>query len=172
MRRALNGEHTLRTFSTQPARELPWRSAMMTTVTPFQVHVTRHIRSAPEPVFDAWLDPASIARWFGPGLGKMVRIDVDASVGGRFVFTQRRGSEDIEHTGEYLIVDRPHRLAFTWGTPKYSSDFAYVGIEIRPADGGCDLKLTHELTPKWADYAERTRAGWTLMIDEIARLVE
>jgi uncharacterized protein YndB with AHSA1/START domain len=144
----------------------------MNTLTPLQVRVTRHIRCAPESVFDAWIDPTSIARWFGPGLGKMVRIDVDPNVGGRFVFTQHRGVEDVEHTGEYLIVDRPRRLAFTWGAPKYSDDFAYVGIEIRPSDHGCDLKLTHELTPKWADYADRTRAGWTLMIEQIAALLE
>jgi uncharacterized protein YndB with AHSA1/START domain len=144
----------------------------MSSIAAVEVRVTRHIRSAPQSVFDAWIDPASVAKWFGPGLGEMVRIDVDARVGGRFVFTQRRGGEDVEHTGEYLVVDRPRRLAFTWGVPKYSPDFASVGIEIRPSDGGCDLRLTHELAPNWTDHAERTKAGWTVMIDQIAALVE
>jgi uncharacterized protein YndB with AHSA1/START domain len=137
-----------------------------------EVRVSRHIRSTPEALFDAWIDPASIARWFGPGLGEMVRIDVDARAGGRFVFTQRRGAEDVEHTGEYLVADRPHRLAFTWSVPKYSPDHAYVGIQIRSRDNGCELNLTHELPPKWADYAERTKAGWERMIEEIAAMVE
>ena len=34
------------------------------------------------------------------------------------------------------------------------------------------LKLTHELRPKWEKAAERTQAGWNLMIDQIAALVE
>jgi len=171
-REFIKGERAMLLYCTpSPARQLPARSAM-STITPLQVQVTRHIRSSPEAVFDAWVDPASIAQWFGPGLGEMVRIDVDARVGGRFVFTQRRGNEDVEHTGEYLVFDRPHRLAFTWSVPKHSPDVAHVGIEIRPADGGCDLRLTHELAPNWADHAERTRAGWSMMIDRIAALVE
>jgi uncharacterized protein YndB with AHSA1/START domain len=144
----------------------------MSSITDLEVIVTRHIRGAPERVFDAWIDPASIAQWFGPGLGEMVRIDVDARVGGRFVFTQRRGNEDVEHTGEYLVVDRPRRLSFTWSVPKYSTDHANVGIEIRPSEGGADLRLTHELPQKWADAADRTKAGWSTMIGAIAALVE
>ena len=140
-------------------------------VAPLDVRVTRHLNATPERVFDAWIDPASVAQWFGPGLGDMVRIDVDPRPGGRFVFTQRRGNEDIEHTGEYLVFDRPRRLAFTWGVPKYSNVLARVGIDIRPRDGGCDLTLTHELPPDWAAYAERTKEGWTKMIDAIAGLV-
>jgi uncharacterized protein YndB with AHSA1/START domain len=102
----------------------------------------------------------------------MIRIDVDARVGGRFVFTQRRGDEDVEHTGQYLVFNRPHRLAFTWSAPKFSADAARVGIEIRARDDGSDIALTHELPPNAAEYAERTEASWRKMIEEIAALVE
>jgi RimJ/RimL family protein N-acetyltransferase/uncharacterized protein YndB with AHSA1/START domain len=170
-REFIKGERTMLLYYTPgSARQLP-RDDAMTTTAALEVRVTRHIHAAPERVFDAWVDPVSVARWFGPGLGEMVRIDVDPRVGGRFVFTQRRGGEDVEHTGEYLIFDRPHRLAFTWGVPKSAPDFSRVGIEVRPRDGGADITLTHELTPEYADYTERTAAAWTKMLDVIATLV-
>lgn len=144
----------------------------MIVVSPLEARVTRHIRAAPERVFDAWIDPASIAQWFGPGLGDMVRIDVDPRAGGKFVFTQRRGDEDVEHTGEFLVFNRPHRLSFSWSLPKQSPEVSRVGIEIRPRDDGSDVTVTHELAPEWADFAERTKEAWTKMLDVIATLVE
>jgi uncharacterized protein YndB with AHSA1/START domain len=163
-------------YTERPARGLPEGDAMTptmntaTTIAPLDVRVTRHIDAASERVFDAWLDPASIAQWFGLGLGDMVRIDVDPRRGGRFVFTQRRGNDDVEHSGEYLVFDRPRRLAFTWAVPKVSNEFARVGIDIRPREDGCDVTLTHELNPAWADHADRTREAWAKMIDVIGRL--
>lgn len=168
------GRTMLLYYTTRPARGLPAGGAMPATnspIAPLDVRVTRHIDAPAERVFDAWIDPASIAQWFGPGLGDMVRIDVDARRGGRFVFTQRRGDQDVEHSGEYLVFDRPRRLAFTWGLPKFSQDFSRVGIDMRATDAGCDITLTHELLPEWAEYADRTREGWAKMIEVIARLV-
>jgi uncharacterized protein YndB with AHSA1/START domain len=145
---------------------------MSTVTTPFDVRVTRHVRATPERVFDAWTSPTSVAQWFAPGEGPMVRIDLDARVGGRFVFTQRRGDADVEHTGQYLVFDRPCRLAFTWKVPRHSADPVRIGIEVRPREDGSDITLTHELTPDWADAGNRTKDSWTKMIDVLATLVE
>lgn len=144
----------------------------MSTTLPLDVRVKRHILAAPERVFDAWIDPTSVAQWFAPGMGEMTRIDVDARAGGRFVFTQRRNGEDVEHTGEYFVFDRPHRLAFTWSAPRHSPLVTRVGIEIRPGEHGTDLTLTHEVLPQFADAAERVKESWTTMIEALARLVE
>jgi uncharacterized protein YndB with AHSA1/START domain len=124
------------------------------------VKVTHHFNASPERVFDAWLDPETAGKWlFATPTGQMVRVEIDARVGGRFVIVDRRNGEDVEHTGEYLEIDRPRRLVFTFGVPKYSPLFTKVTIEIEPAASGCDLTLTNEDVP--AEYLSSNEKGWT-----------
>jgi len=46
-----------------------------------------------------------------------------------------------------------------------------VIIDIAPLATSCELTLTHELHPDWADYASRAEAGWTKMLDALAATV-
>jgi uncharacterized protein YndB with AHSA1/START domain len=134
------------------------------------VRVTRHIPFSAERVFDAWLDPKFASKWlFTTWAGRIVRAEVDARVGGRFLFTDRRNGEDIEHTGEYLEIQRPTRLVFTFGVPKYVPTFDRVSIDIVPkGDNACELTLTHEMTPESRDWASRTESGWSAIVEGLA----
>ena len=139
----------------------------MTLDPPVVARVSRHFNASAERVFDAWLDPKTAGRWlFATATGQMVRVDIDARVGGRFTIVDRRDGEDVEHCGEYLEIDRPRRLVFTFSVPKYSSEAACVCVEIVARDSGCELTLTHEgLRP---EYAARTEAGWNQILERLA----
>lgn len=43
-----------------------------------------------------------------------------------------------------------------------------VIVDILALETGCELTLTHELHPDWADYAGRTEAAWSGMLDALA----
>jgi uncharacterized protein YndB with AHSA1/START domain len=131
-----------------------------------EVSVHHRFRQPAERVFDAWLDVNLARRFlFSTDTGEMVRCEIDARVGGRFVLTDRRPDGDVEHTGEYLVIDRPSRLVFTFGIPAASPTFDIVTIEITPqSDGGCTLQLTAEMQPEWKDYVDRARQGWQQII--------
>jgi uncharacterized protein YndB with AHSA1/START domain len=131
------------------------------------VQVKKQLTASAERVFDAWLDPKSAGRWlFATATGQMVRVEIDARVGGQFIFVDRREGQDIEHCGEYVEIDRPRRLVFTFGVPKYSSETTRVIIDILPRDTGCELTLTHEgVLP---EYADRTERGWTDILGRLA----
>ena len=143
----------------------------MTEAETFKIAVTRHYEAAPEAVFDAWLDPATAGQWlFATENGEMLRAEIDPCVGGEFCFLERRDDEDIEHLGEYLEIDRPRRLAFVF-TVNQSDDVSRVVIGIAAAGTGTDLTLTHLVHPKWAGFAERTRQGWEMILDGLAKVV-
>jgi len=134
---------------------------------PATLRVARHFEFSAERVFDAWLDPKRAGRWlFATPTGEMMRVEIDARVGGRFVFVDRRDGEDVEHTGEYLEMDRPKRLVFKFVVPKYLSIYTRVAIDIVPAGEGCDLTLVHEgVLP---EYEEQTQRGWKAILDALA----
>ena len=135
---------------------------------PVVVSLTRLFGAAPERVFDAWLDPAMIGRWmFGPAVRdeEVIRISVDPRIGGRFSFLVRREDREIDHVGTYLELERPRRLAFTWGIAG-EADESRVSLDIAPhgTGTGSELALSHELHPDWADYARRTETAWAKML--------
>jgi uncharacterized protein YndB with AHSA1/START domain len=132
------------------------------------VQVKHHFTASPERVFDAWLDPEKARRFlFATPTGQMVRAETDPRVGGRYTFTDRRDGQDVDHTGEYLEIDRPRRLVFTFGVPKYSPLMTQVTIEIMPLDdGGCELTLTNEGVPP--EYAKPNVEGWSRILAQLA----
>jgi uncharacterized protein YndB with AHSA1/START domain len=134
------------------------------------VRVTRHFDAPAERVFDAWLDPSRAGRWlFSTPTGRMVRAEIDARVGGVFVFVDRRNGEDVEHRGEYLEIDPPKRLVFKFVVPKYSPLYSRVAVDIAPSRGGCDLTLVHDGV--LAEYEERTQSGWQSILDGLVALL-
>jgi len=135
------------------------------------IRVSRGFTASAERVFDAWLDPQKAGKWlFATPTGQMVRVEIDAQVGGKFNFTERRNGEDIEHVGEYFEIDRPRRLVFTFMVPKFSQVATRVTIEIVPAGTGCDLTLSHEgVLPEWQS---RTESGWATLLGSLAGVVE
>lgn len=137
------------------------------------LRVDRHIDASPERVFDAWLDPALARRFlFATPTGEMIRVDIDPRVGGAFSIVERRGDGDAAHFGKYLEIDRPHRLAFVFSTEQDGTDASRVTVDVTPGGDGCDVALLHEMGPEWADYAERTRQGWTRILDTLASHME
>ncbi len=130
------------------------------------VCVSRRFDALPEKVFDAWLDPKSTGRWlFATPTGKMVKVEIDARVGGKFTIIEQRGDIKAEHHGQYLEIDRPRRLVFTFGGPGFPDTL--VTIDIKPLKKGCELTLKHE--DVWLEYEERTQKGWTGILEGLTK---
>ena len=75
-------------------------------------------------------------------------------------------ASDVEHIGTYLEIDRPRRLVFTFGVPKFSAQMTRVSIDLKPLPTGCELTLTHEgVLPEWL---ESGREGWGMILDGLS----
>lgn len=137
------------------------------------VRVSRRFEAPCERVFDAWLDPQSAGHWlFATPAGEMVRVDIDPRVGGQFHFTDRRAGEDVEHTGEYLEIDRPKRLVFNFRVPKFSNEATRIQVDFAPAASTPEatlLTLVHE--DVGAEFAARTEEGWKGILDGLAQVL-
>ena len=129
------------------------------------VRIERHIAAPPERVFDAWLDPVSMARWMSP-IGH-AEAEVEPTVGGRLRVTMVGDGRRIEHTGKYHREVDPHRrLVFTWRSPYTGPNPSVVTVDLSASDGGTHLVLTHEFLPP--DAVDAHAGGWGSMLDRLA----
>ncbi len=138
---------------------------------PARAVVTKRFSATAERVFDAWLDPAWLGRWmFGPNVRneRIVRLGTEPRVGGKFSFVVERQGVEIDHLGEYLELDRPRRLFFTWATRDCLPEVSRVIVDLVALDDGCELTLEHEMAPGWAAFADEAAGSWRLMLDTLA----
>jgi uncharacterized protein YndB with AHSA1/START domain len=141
---------------------------------PVHAVVMHRFAVSPGRVFDAWFDPVWLGRWmFGPGVRdeRIVRLTLEARVGGKFSFVVNRAGTEIDHVGEYLEIERPRLLVFTWGTRDSLPETSRVIVEITAREKGCDLKLTHVMGANWSAFVDRAAESWSKMLDALERAI-
>lgn len=133
--------------------------------------VRRTIPFPRERVFDAWLDPKRLAQFMRPASGRQAIVEVDPKAGGKFriaMLHPKSPPDGTVHTGEYLLIERPSRLVFTWISPSTEQRATTVTVDFIERPGGTEIVLTHvALPPK---QIEGHRAGWTEILGLLERL--
>jgi uncharacterized protein YndB with AHSA1/START domain len=135
------------------------------------VRVSRQVSAAPERIFDAWLNADAAQMFLFAGqIGEAVSTQIDARVGGRFRIVRRSNGENVEYSGEYLEVDRPHRLVFSLFVEKHAQRDDRVIVEFAAVANQSLLVLTHELSlPNPADRS-RVQREWAIVLDRLGTL--
>ena len=136
-------------------------------MTELTVNVDKIIHAPIEKVFDAWLNPKMLSKFMTPMPG-MPDSDVenDAQEGGSFTIIMHVEGEKLPHTGEYLEIDRPNKLVFTWMSHR-SVDGSTVTLNFtRIDDNKTNVSLTHV---KFIDEEARCdhELGWGNILDKL-----
>ena len=127
--------------------------------------VRRVLRVPRERVFAAWLDPALMTRWMCPGDMRSATVELDPRVGGKFRIVMHHGRGEAEHWGEYLAIEPPSRLSFTWISANTERQPTVVTVELFLRGVETELVLAQRRLPP--DKVEAHRKGWT---DIVAKL--
>ena len=125
------------------------------------LEVSMHIAALPETVFPYFTDPARYVSWMGS------RAELDPRPGGIYRVVMGNG---VEASGEFLEVDPPRRLVFTWG---WSHDQAVppgstrVEVTLTEEDGGTRVLLRHAGLPDTSQESHH-RAGWEIYLGRLS----
>ena len=128
--------------------------------------VVREMRidASPETVFDFFVDPDKMTRWKGRS------ADLDPTPGGGY---RVEISERAIIVGEYVEIDPPRRVVFTFGweggeTP-VGPGSTTVEVTLRPDGEGTLVRLVHAGLPREAraDHSE----GWKHYLGRLATAV-
>jgi uncharacterized protein YndB with AHSA1/START domain len=131
------------------------------------LEVRRVLPASPDEVFRAWTDPSLLSRWMSP-VGH-AEAEVDVRVGGSLRIVMVGEGRRIEHTGEYLEIDPPTRLAFTWRSEYTGAEPTIVRVSLAPSGEGTEFLLTHEGLTEEA--AASHGGGWGQILDRLAHEV-
>ena len=100
---------------------------------PTYIRLTKLIKAPREKVYGAWLDPQIRKQWWcATPQYCSNRCEIDPTVGGRYRINMEKDGEEYVTVGQFIELDRPNKLAFTWSWEK-------------PIDGVQDTKVTVEL---------------------------
>ena len=137
-----------------------------------EVRIERTFDAPAEDVFDAWTSEEVIARWFKPAQGwQEASAEVDLRVGGSIRVVMRSpDGEPVRAGGEYTLIERPHRLAFTWTFDDDPSNQQMIELEFTELDGVTTVLFVN------SDISEAERRnsqyeGWSTCFDEMARVL-
>jgi uncharacterized protein YndB with AHSA1/START domain len=132
--------------------------------------VEREIRIAarPETVFDFFVDPEKMVRWKGR------RAELDPRPGG--IYRVEINDQAIAR-GEYVEIEAPNRVVFTWGWEGQESGVhavppgsSRVEVELMPDGDGTIVRLRH------LDLPEQSREihgqGWDMYLGRLAAAAE
>ena len=124
-----------------------------------------HIDADPADVFELLTDATCLTRWLAP------IATADAVPGGRISWEHLNG--DVV-TGSFLEVVLNRRVVFTFGWERTNVEVppgsTTVEIDLRPRDGGTELRLVHRGLA--GPMADAHAGGWTNYLGRLAAVAE
>ena len=127
-----------------------------------------------ERIFTALTDPADLVKWWGPSGFTTPEIELDLSVGGGYRFGMQPPDGELFHlAGEFLEIDPPNRLAYTfrWEEPDPDDRETVVGLSLEAAVAVTRLSLsqgTFATEARWALH----QSGWKDSFERLSELIE
>jgi uncharacterized protein YndB with AHSA1/START domain len=126
------------------------------------VEVDVRIGASPETVFEFFTDPDKMIQWMGRG------AELDPRPGGGFRCDIK---DDAIASGEYVAVEPPRRVVFTFGWNSEDSvtkaGSSTVEVLLEPDGDGTHLRLIHHDLPT-EELAEKHGQGWRHYLDRLS----
>lgn len=135
---------------------------------PTSAVVRRVLPAPPDAVYDEWLDPEALAEFICPPPARPGIVECDPRVGGRLRVVMIDPEQVVNVTGEYLVLDRPALLRFTWNSELGGGFASVVTVTLEPhGDAETLMTIEHARLPR--DWRDDHAKGWALIAEQLDR---
>jgi uncharacterized protein YndB with AHSA1/START domain len=114
------------------------------------LRIERTFDASAEAVFEAWTSEDVLRRWLhaDPDWDTPV-AETDVRIGGTLRVVMRDPETDHEWgaSGEYTVVEPPHKLAFTWVWDHDASNAQSIELEFSERDGKTTVVMINRAIP-------------------------
>jgi uncharacterized protein YndB with AHSA1/START domain len=146
------------------------------TLTPDQDAVISeiHIAAPPDRVFAAISDPRQLVQWWGQNdKYRHTNWTGDIRPGGTWR-SEGKGADGqtYEVTGEYLEVEPPTLLVYTWVASFSKHPKSFVRWELKPSAGGTHVTVRHSGFAGAPEEAKKYSGGWPTVLGWMQAFVE
>ncbi|WLQ15889.1 SRPBCC family protein [Hahella aquimaris] len=138
------------------------------------VRLHRVLRTTPEKIYRAFLDPEAMARWLPPNgfVGKVHGMDAKVGGGYRMSFTNFSTGHSHSFGGVYHELVPHERIRYTASFDDSNlPGEMQTTVTLRQVSCGCELHITQEGIPEMIPV-EACYLGWQESLEHLARLVE
>jgi uncharacterized protein YndB with AHSA1/START domain len=145
------------------------------TTDPAALRIERTFNAPAQALFDAWTSAEALRRWWPAGSDWETPVaEVDVRVGGGLRLVMRNpDGEEFGGCGEYVELDPPDRLVFTWTWDGHEGHEGSQVVEVdftESRDGTTTVVVTNRGIGD--EEAKRShREGWEASLDNLDRVV-
>jgi uncharacterized protein YndB with AHSA1/START domain len=134
------------------------------------IHASIEIEAPAEAVFDAFTDPAQLASWWGSPDTYTTTWQIDLRPGGAWSSEPKNAADGrVERVhGEYLEVDRPRLLVFTWKSSWDGFAETVIRVEFTATAAGTRVKVVHSGFGDRVQSASGHTEGWKRVLGWLA----
>jgi uncharacterized protein YndB with AHSA1/START domain len=133
--------------------------------------VRRTIAASPARLFEAWTTPAQLVSWWGPKGVRCTHAEVDARAGGKYkIGNELPDGRVLWIAGEFLVVEPPKLLVYSWSVGEESNERVTVRFEPRGSGSETEVVIVHERIADEAKHDEHEH-GWAGCLDGLAAFV-
>ena len=135
-----------------------------------ELRLERTFDASIEDVFDAWTSEAVMRRWFHVSPDwETPEAEVDLRVGGKVRVVMRRpDGTEVEGSGEYTLIDRPHRLQMTWTFDEDPSNRQLIELTFSESEGSTTVVMINSGIST-EERRDAQHNGWHGCSDELER---
>lgn len=134
------------------------------------VRITRLLPYPRAVIFEAWVEPEQLAKWWGCKQTHRITAKSDARKGGEVEYIMHMDHGDVICTGRYEVFERPARLV-TRCTMGKGTDYEFESVttvELTEQNGGTQICIEQIGLPPVPNCGDIVKGGLSDSFDKLA----